>query len=79
MATKICLEISVGVEVSAAALERWVTSQLNMFGIVPDATMSPELLALEKDIDALDEFGGEILVQRFEPIMVELCATEVSP
>ncbi|MGE4293452.1 MAG: hypothetical protein AB7E32_14735 [Desulfovibrio sp.] len=77
MATTICLEVSVGVDVSPAAFERWVASQLNMLGIVPDATMSPELLALEKDIDAIDEFEGEIFVQRIEPMTLELCSTEV--
>jgi hypothetical protein len=73
MATTICLEVSVGVDVSEAALEYWVFSQLNM--PVVSAGQGPALLA--EDLDAIDEFGGEIGVQRFIPVVAELCSAEV--
>lgn len=79
MATTICLEISVGIDVSPAAFEEWVSSQLNMPGAGLESGMSPELRALESEIDAIDEFEGKIKVQRFEPMTLELCTTEDQP
>ena len=72
MATTICLEVSVGVDVSEAALEYWVFSQLNM----PVVSAGKDLSALEEDLDAIDEFSGEIGVQRFIPMVAELCSAE---
>lgn len=72
MGTTICLEVSVGVDVSAAALEQWVFSQLNM----PGVSAARDLPALEPELDAIDEFCGEIGVRRFAPMMAELCAAE---
>ena len=74
MATTICLEISVGIDVPPAAFEHWVFSQLNMPGALglPDVRSDVR----EEDLDAIDNFEGEIEVQRFEPMTLELCTTE---
>jgi hypothetical protein len=42
---------------------------------VVSAGQGPALLA--EDLDAIDEFGGEIGVQRFIPVVAELCSAEV--
>lgn len=77
MTTKVCLEITVGVDVPEAALERWVFSQLNM-PLVATSLMDGDDVR-EEDLDAIDGFDGEIGVQRFVPMMVELCSTEAKP
>ncbi len=72
MATKVYLEISVGVDVSEAALAFWVFSQLNAPG-APDLTET--LISgsvAEADVDAIDEFGGIVEVSRFEPCTAEV-------
>lgn len=76
MATTICLEVSVGVDVSPAAFERWVFSQLNM----PGALFLPDVNSdvLEDDLDAIDNFEGKIEVQRLVPVTSELCSAEAS-
>ncbi len=74
MATKVCLEISVGVDVQEDALAFWVFSQLNMPLVTPSLMGADDVS--EEDLDAIDEFGGEIGVQRFEPMTLELCTTE---
>jgi hypothetical protein len=76
MATKVCLEISVGVDVHEAALEFWVFSQLNMPGVAASLMGGGDVR--EEDLDAIDEFGGEIGVQRFVPMTLELCSTEAN-
>jgi NTP pyrophosphatase (non-canonical NTP hydrolase) len=74
MATTICLEVSVGVDVPAAALEHWVFSQLNMPG-VDDRRMRAEDVR-DEDLDALDEFDGDVEVSRF--VSVEAQPSEPS-
>jgi hypothetical protein len=71
MATTVCLEISVGVDVSEAALQFWVFSQLNAPG-APDLadTLIGESVT-EADVDAIDEFEGVVGVSRFAPITAE--------
>jgi len=75
MATTVFLEVSVGVDVAPEALEHWVFAQLNMPGLEKRFSRG-KVDVREEDLDAIDEFRGEFEVQRFEPVMAELCETE---
>ena len=74
MATKVFLEVSVDVDVPAAALAHWVFSQLNMPGVA-DRRMGGDDVR-EEDLDAIDAFEGDFEVVRFEPVWSELCLAE---
>lgn len=71
MATTVCLEVTVGVDVPEAALAFWVFSQLN----APAPDLAETLIGEsvnEEDVDAIDEFGGVVEVSRFEPVTCEV-------
>lgn len=73
MATTVFLEVSVGVDVPAAAVEHWVFSQLNMPGVADRRMRAADVL--EEDLDALDELEEDIEVRLLEPVVAELCET----
>lgn len=63
MGTKVIVEIEVGLDVSAKALESWIRDSLNL-DIKDDPDASEELLDM---LSSLEEYEGTVSVIPFEP------------
>lgn len=72
MERTVFLEVSVGADVSAEAVEQWVSDQLNVARPMVDRSA---LVGMEEELDAIDECDGVIVVRRFEPIEATCCVT----
>lgn len=72
MARTVFLEVSVGADVSAEAVEQWVSDQLNVARPLVDRSA---LVGMEEELDAIDECDDIVEVRRFEPCVGELAST----